>query len=66
MSTASRDSWEPPFRDSARGVTRSRIPSVAGFSGHGGLDRFRPLGSITPYVLSMLLDLHAKIALSFR
>jgi hypothetical protein len=26
VSTASRDLWESPFRDSARGVTRGRIP----------------------------------------
>ena len=49
MNTVRRDSWEPPFRDLVRSVTRSRIRSMAWFSGHGGLDVTR--NSIAAYVL---------------
>ena len=42
---------ELPFRDPTRGVTRSRIPPVHRIGGHSGLDRFRPLEGVIPYVL---------------
>ena len=51
MSTASRDSWEPPFKDSARGVTYSKIPPCGGEDSDSGLDKFGPLRSVTLYVL---------------
>jgi len=53
MSTVSRDSWEPLFRDLVRGGTHSSIQSMAAwFSGHGGLDVTR--SSITAYVLCVV------------
>ena len=54
MSTASRDSWEPPFRDSARGVTHS-----AGFLTEGlEIVVFRQVRadlSVIPYILWVVI-----------
>ena len=52
MNTVRRDSWEPPFRDLVRSVTRNRIHSMAWFNGHGGLDVTR--SSITAYALCVV------------
>ena len=47
----SRDSRETPFRDLSRGVTCSEISPCDEMVGDSGLDRFRPLESVIPYIL---------------
>lgn len=56
MSTASRDSGEPLFRDSTRGVTRSES-FLEGTVRRWFLDRFRPQGGVTPYILCVWIGL---------
>ena len=51
MITVSRDSREPPFRDPARDVTRSKISPHGEMIQDEGLDTFGPLQSVIPYVL---------------